>query len=370
MKHDITNCFDAGKNLPDTAAECSDMVKIVADSVPEPVIILNNDRRLVWQNNTALSVFAGNDSRKLIMQLPGNVFGCAGINEQTECGSGRFCQYCGANNAFQNALGGDKCTKECSILKKDGELMELRVTATPLRMNGGLFIFVYVKDLSDTKRKAVLERLFFHDIMNMISGFSTMSDLLEVTDDLTELKEIIPLMRMTTVSLTEEIRSHKLIFEAENGDLAVIKEKISSSDILDEVKSVYSASSVCIDKSIVIDERSENVGFVSDKTILRRVLGNLIKNALEATPAGGKIIIASCSADKGGVTFSVHNKEVIPDAVQATLFHKSISTKGDGRGLGTHSVKLLTEKFLKGRVSFTSSQAGGTTFFVTYPKAI
>ena len=35
----------------------------------------------------------------------------------------------------------------------------------------------------------------------------------------------------------------------------------------------------------------------------------------------------------------------------------SFSTKGAGRGLGTYGMKLLTERYLNGSVSFVSSQA-------------
>ncbi|MCD8492801.1 MAG: ATP-binding protein [Geovibrio sp.] len=61
--------------------------------------------------------------------------------------------------------------------------------------------------------------------------------------------------------------------------------------------------------------------------------------------------IGSYPADDG-VEFRVYNKGFIPREIQARLFHRNVSTKGAGRGLGTHSVKLLTEKYLKGRVGF------------------
>jgi sensor histidine kinase regulating citrate/malate metabolism len=49
------------------------------------------------------------------------------------------------------------------------------------------------------------------------------------------------------------------------------------------------------------------------------------------------------------------------------VFQRSFSTKGRGRGIGTDSVRLLTEKYLEGRVAFTSTANTGTTFEVTLP---
>jgi sensor histidine kinase regulating citrate/malate metabolism len=50
--------------------------------------------------------------------------------------------------------------------------------------------------------------------------------------------------------------------------------------------------------------------------------------------------------------------------VQLQLFQRSFSTKGNNRGLGTYSMKLLGEQYLNGRVDFESSTQTGTTFSV------
>ncbi len=70
---------------------------------------------------------------------------------------------------------------------------------------------------------------------------------------------------------------------------------------------------------------------------------------------------------KGALEFRIHNPAAIPDEVQLQVFQRSFSTKGTGRGLGTYSAKLITERYLKGRISFTSSTDEGTTFRVAFP---
>ena len=47
------------------------------------------------------------------------------------------------------------------------------------------------------------------------------------------------------------------------------------------------------------------------------------------------------------------------------IFQRSFSTKpGAGRGVGTYSARLLTERFLGGELSFESEMGRGTTFTV------
>lgn len=65
--------------------------------------------------------------------------------------------------------------------------------------------------------------------------------------------------------------------------------------------------------------------------------------------------------------FWVHNPTVMPRKVQLQVFQRSFSTKGKGRGLGTYSVKFLSERYLQGQVFFASTPETGTTFTVHYP---
>ncbi len=53
------------------------------------------------------------------------------------------------------------------------------------------------------------------------------------------------------------------------------------------------------------------------------------------------------------------------------VFQRSFSTKAErGRGIGTYSVKLFVERYLRGTVGFTSAEPDGTTFSVTLPATL
>jgi signal transduction histidine kinase len=95
---------------------------------------------------------------------------------------------------------------------------------------------------------------------------------------------------------------------------------------------------------------------------------NMITNALEATPPGQTAVIRAAAGRKA-VTFSVWNGQAMAPGVARRVFQRYFTTKsGPGRGLGTFAMKWLTERYLKGTVSFTSTQAGGTTFRLRLPE--
>ena len=122
-------------------------------------------------------------------------------------------------------------------------------------------------------------------------------------------------------------------------------------------------------KRIQVEVQS-NGRIETDPTLLGRVVGNLIKNALEASRAGGTVAIRAENLSSQTV-ISVHNFGVIPREVQLQLFQRSFSTKGgQGRGVGTYSVRLFTEQYLGGEVKFESTDEVGTSFTLVVPNRL
>jgi signal transduction histidine kinase len=110
-----------------------------------------------------------------------------------------------------------------------------------------------------------------------------------------------------------------------------------------------------------------SIPLCADPVLMRRVLLNMLKNALEASKEG-EVVSISLSRSDSGIGISVHNPGFIPEEAQLQVFQRSFSTKGRGRGIGTYSMKTLTEEYLGGRISFTSSEREGTTFLVELPR--
>jgi signal transduction histidine kinase len=117
---------------------------------------------------------------------------------------------------------------------------------------------------------------------------------------------------------------------------------------------------------VAVSAEAQALSMVTDRRLLARVLTNLVKNAVEASSPGERVSL-NCAEDDGKVVFTVHNPGVMKPEVRAQVFQHAFSTKGPGRGLGTYSVKLLTERYLEGEVGFVSTEAAGTTFHVALP---
>lgn len=339
------------------------------DAIPELVMIVDPSRRVLL-GNRALSDFAASQGCDAFIGMrPGELLACQHApSTPAGCGTGEKCRTCGSIAAILAALAGDKASHESRILRNtpDGvEALDLKVWGNPFQWRGESLALVVAVDISDEKRRKVLERIFFHDILNTAGVISGLTDLLMqgvMTFD--ETKEHLYQM---VQSLVSEIRSQRDLLAAENNELTVIPSPLHSLLFLDVVAGSYRKTPLGSVRKILLSPALDETIFYNDERLLGRVIGNLLKNALEASPEGGTVTLG-CVVEGEEISFWCNNAGEIEPELQTQIFHRSFSTKEPGRGIGTYSVKLLTERYLKGRVKFSSSPEAGTTFTVTYPQ--
>jgi two-component system, chemotaxis family, CheB/CheR fusion protein len=119
-----------------------------------------------------------------------------------------------------------------------------------------------------------------------------------------------------------------------------------------------------ISASCNIDENVKKI--VADPELLRRILNNLVSNAVQAMPNGGNLEV--CAHQEAGATvIEVKDTGVgIPEEVKPKLFTPLFTTKSKGQGFGLAVVKRLTEA-LGGTVSFESENGKGAKFTIRLP---
>ncbi|MTV50817.1 histidine kinase [Heliobacillus mobilis] len=339
------------------------------DALPHITMVLNQQRQIVFCNDSLLSAIGASEMGDVKGARPGEVLRCINAaNNSGGCGTSESCQTCGAINAILNGTEGHKDCRECRItVKREQTLqsMDVRVTATPIQVDEQEFTILTLTDISGEKRRKALERIFFHDIMNTASGLRGLIELVEDVQDIEEAKHLIQTLDSIANTLVEEIAEQRDLIDAENHELKVVLAYVHSKALLVELASHYSGREQYQGRIVHLDESSEDVLFLTSPVLLRRVLKNMLKNALEATGLG-EMVSAGCYVKDDYVIYWVKNPTVIPRDVQLQIFQRSFSTKGNGRGLGTYSMKLLTEGYLKGSISFTVNEEG-TTFFAAYP---
>jgi two-component system, sensor histidine kinase and response regulator len=123
--------------------------------------------------------------------------------------------------------------------------------------------------------------------------------------------------------------------------------------------------------SIEIAGEAAPSSLAADQHLLRRVLSNLIGNALRHAGKGVRIVLAARPAPDGtGVHFTVADDGVgIAPAYHDLIFRKFASVQGSGRpssGLGLTFCKLAVEAHA-GRIWVESPESGGSVFHFVIP---
>lgn len=335
------------------------------------VMVLNDKRQVVFANDVLLDKYNIVDKEKIIGYRPGELMSCVHADEEPGgCGTSEACRYCGVVNAIlESTKQQKKVTRETRITLMDGDRevqIDLSITAKPFYFQNRIYTIYSAEDISDKKQKEMLERIFFHDIINIAGSLDNIMELMDEMDPETKARFLRTAKKLSN-QLVDEITSHQDLINAEKGELRVHPSGIIFGDLLQDVKEKMSPHQVAKDKTITLINATQDEGLISDLTLLERVLVNLVKNALEATEAMGVVTLSAELKNDTTVLFKVHNSSCMPRSVQLQMFQRSFSTKGDGRGLGTYSIKLLSEKYLKGNVTFVSTEAEGTTFFLELP---
>jgi signal transduction histidine kinase len=112
-------------------------------------------------------------------------------------------------------------------------------------------------------------------------------------------------------------------------------------------------------------ESSDSFMVNAEEPLLYTLLANLMRNAVEASPAEGKVSVSFARGARGVI--AIHNPGSIPERIRERFFQKFVTAgKPGGTGLGVYSAQLIA-KTLGGEISFQTSEDAGTTMRVSLP---
>jgi len=344
------------------------LARRLLDVMPGMVLVLNNYRQIVFANRAFNHLSGRSETESLVGSLVGDVLQChVALDKDTVCGMTDTCESCGALVAMLSGLSGVDRVQECTLTQQDGivaQHLTLRVWSTPLCFGGEEFVVLAGTDVSHERRRLALERTFFHDILNLVASIQGFAELMEI-DESVDPMMVSRRIQSASQKVVEEIDAQRVLLAVEKGELKVDNHVLTSLDVLKDVIELYEGQEISRKRMLKIDDDVIRTSFISDATLLRRILGNMVKNALEASPEGYTVTLG-VDKSTSGISFWVHNATVISASYHQRIFQRDFSTKGSGRGLGTYSMKLLGP-FLSGNVSFDSSPECGTRFTLSLP---
>jgi nitrogen-specific signal transduction histidine kinase len=346
-----------------------ELVRKLLNAVPTPILVINSAWQVVYANAAVLKLLASSSPTTVHGLREGEEFHCihgrtGGVGDSPS----PTCRVCGVAQVVAAALEGRGTVSDCRLtcdLAGETSSLDLRAWATPMSVGGYTLSVLALADISHEKRQAVLENVCFHDLLNTLTGIRGLLDVLGHTD-VEECPEICDTLDQMTLRSIEEIGFLRLLTQAEESTLRVIREELQTGAFLHDIVKLLRCHPAARGKQLVLDDAAADALLYSDRRLLQRVVENMALNAIEASAQDGTVTLG-CRQVADRVDFWVHNSTWMPRDVQLQVFQRSFSTKGHGRGIGTYSIRLLSS-LLQGTVEFTSTPDEGTTFHASFPQ--
>src|SRR5262249_13583313 len=167
-----------------------------------------------------------------------------------------------------------------------------------------------------------------------------------------------------------KIAEELLMLARLNGEVSIDRKPVDFGEVVNEV--VGAVEPLAASRSIALHSSvREGVRIEGSETHLRRLVINLLDNALKFTPSGGKIELLLTAAH-GIATLQVTDTGPGIDASELPLifdrFFRGARANGEGSGLGLSLCREIA-RLHGGQISAGNRVGGGSDFLVTLPQA-
>lgn len=190
-----------------------------------------------------------------------------------------------------------------------------------------------------------------------------------------EYRDAIRLIDEQSQRLSRIVQDMFMLVRADDGHYPLHKESLYLNDLVEEVARAGRALAAAKGVSLEISNSLE-AGFQGDEDMLRRMILNLVDNAIKYTPPGG-VVRLSLSRDGGDYLISVSDTGAgIPAEAQAHIFDRFFrvdrararldDANGGGAGLGL-AIATWIAQIHDGRLELASSDHRGSTFVARLP---
>ena len=335
------------------------------------VVVVNEHRQIVVASESFLRFLGIEEAEGLLGKRLGEAVQCQYSDRTVAgCGTSLQCLSCGVVKVMLDAQQRNEIVESRSALQvKTGEgTVDLCVwvRACPVQFAGRSFVVLFLTDITEEERKYELERIFLHDALNTALGLHSACTLLERRcGQEGEARQYARVAKTLSNRLMKDLKVHKLLSETKEEDFRPDSEHINLREFLLELKEIVETWSVARRLRVEMVEPSGSLAVHADPYLVYRVMANMLLNACEAS---AKDEVVRFWAEKSGdaVALKVWNQAHIPEHIAPRIFQRHFSTKeGRGRGVGTYSMKFITERLLGGSLTFITSKGEGTVFILT-----
>lgn len=217
-----------------------------------------------------------------------------------------------------------------------------------------------------------VESIVRHDVKSPLLGLHAAATLMLDDQRSDELRELLPGLVRSTRNVINLLDASDKILQMEQGGYAPKAAWFDLNEVVGNagfsLRTLAGTRRVRLARAGLLApaEPPAPVSAYGEEMLIEDMFTNLLKNAIEACPAGGEVAI-SCTAQAGEMRIAIHNPGAIPEAVRERIFEKyATAGKPFGTGLGAYSARLIAQAH-GGSIEYETSEAASTTVTVLLP---
>jgi PAS domain S-box-containing protein len=217
-----------------------------------------------------------------------------------------------------------------------------------------------------------IDGIYRHDLKSPLTSILCVPELLQSAENITQdQKDLLTLVEIAGNNMLNMINHSLNLYKIEKGVFQYSPERVRLCHLLwrvgHEMSSLQktkfleitmAADGAPLDKENTLEVRA-------DQILLGTVFGNLLKNAIEASPPSSRVSLAVFSGNP--VRIVLHNQGAVPRSIRDKFFSKfATAGKPGGTGLGAYSARMMTMA-MGGSLKIVSDEETGTTITMTLP---
>lgn len=331
--------------------------ELVTQNIDVAVFLIDRDDRILFLNNAALNLFGASAS---IGQSFSNLAWQLQIQPLLQAVLARR-----ADSLAQRVV-------------QDERAFQVSVRACPANMSCAAMIVL--SEITELQRLGRVRRDFVanvsHELRTPVTTLRLLADTLsqEIGADSPAQEWVTKLQRQIDVlhQLTDELMDLALI---ESGQMPIKLVETSVTDLIAQVVELFRTQAERKGIALEVDVSAE-LRVLADPVGARRVLGNLLHNAIKFTPANGQVVIRARQIEDNVEIQAADNGIGIPARDLPRIFERFYRVdrarmQGETRstGLGLAIAKHIVEGH-GGRIWAESIEGRGSTFYFTLPACL
>lgn len=219
-----------------------------------------------------------------------------------------------------------------------------------------------------------LSAMIYHDLRsplaNILSSLDILRPMLVVAEDSTSAMQLVDIAQRSSERLQRLISSLLDIHKLESGQQITEKKPIDITLLIDEAVEIVTPAAIARQITIEKEILGSLPEVCGDVEMLRRVLVNLVENAVKFSPKKTAILVAAKQSNMQVTLWVEDHGTGIPVDQKERIFSKFVRLKGEGTskglGIGLAFCRLAIQAH-GGTIWVENSPEGGSRFLFTLP---